>query len=115
MSTPSTAPSGVFHLRRALEIDLGIIAVSLVSIVLAFQTGDAPRWHNIVFPPIAFALALLTLRMAWAEIKEMRPLDVHTTAHHTGAMVGAGVAAFVAFLAIPVILFMPFVFLGGVF
>lgn len=112
MTAPSTA---AFHLRRALGIDAAIVVVGLGAILVAFQTGDAPRWRNLVLAPIAFGLALLTERMAWAEAKQMRPVDVHTTAHHTGAITAAGVAAFFAFLAIPVLLFMPFVFLGGVF
>lgn len=104
-----------FHLRRAVEIDAGIVVVALGAILLAFQTGQVARWQNVVFAPLAFALALVTERMVWAEVKEMRWVDLRDTPHHTGAVIAAAVAVFFAFLAVPVILFMPFVFLGGVF
>ena len=82
------------------------------AIVATFATGNgAPTWRNIVFPPIVMLLALVTLRLVVAEIR----LFARTAADGRRARsVAALVVALVAMVfVVPMLLIMPWVFLGA--
>jgi hypothetical protein len=110
-STPSQIH--VAHpLARSAEIDLGIVFCSLAAIAATLTTGNgAATWRNIVFPPIVMALALVTMRRVVAEIR----MFARTAADgRRGASVAGVVVALVAMVVVaPMLLIMPFAFLGA--
>ena len=110
-TTPSQTQ--VAHpLVRSAEIDFGIVFFALAAIAATFATGNgAPTWRNIVFPPIVMMLALITLRLVIAEIR----LFSRTAAEEPrGRSVAAIVVALIAMVLVaPMLLIMPWIFLGA--
>ena len=113
--TPTSQAHPVHHpLLRAAEIDTAIAFFGLSAVTLTFLLGNGvPAWRNAVVSVIVFALAAVTMALVVAEWRTLKPAVPDST--HKGAGVGELVFAIVAAVAVgPMLLIMPFVFLGAV-
>jgi hypothetical protein len=115
MAHPTPSPTHAAHpLVRSAEIDLGIVGMTLAAITLTFATGQGvANWRNIVFPPNVMVLATLTLFLVVAEIRAFARTAGDEP--HRGRSVAAVLVALVATVVVaPMLLIMPFVFLGAI-
>jgi hypothetical protein len=115
MAHPTSSHPHVAHpLVRSAEIDFGIVILTLAAIALSFATGQGVAdWRNIVFPPIVVALALTGLWLVVAEIREFAR-TAGDSGHRGRSVAGVVVALVAMVLLAPMVLIMPFVFLGAV-
>ena len=112
--TPTMTSPRAHPLARSAALDAGIVAFSVLAVLLSFATGQAvANWHNIVFPPIVMVLAAITIVLVAAEIRQFA-----RTAGESGHRVTALSEVVVALIAMvvvgPMLLIMPFVFLGAI-
>lgn len=109
------APVRPATLGRAAGIDVAMVVFAVSAVFFSFFTGhDVATWRNIVFAPIVFLLAAFTV---WLVVAEMRTLmRVMPETLHRGEAVFALGVAIVCFVVVgPMLLIMPFIFLGAVF
>jgi hypothetical protein len=101
-------------LGRAAGIDVGIVVFGVTAVVLSFMTGQrVETWHNAAIAPIVFVLAAVTMRLVVAELRTLMRVMPETP--HRGEAVAALAVALVAMVVVgPMLLIMPFVFLGAV-
>ena len=94
---------------------MAIVAFTAAAALLSFATGQGVAdWHNIVFPPIVMAVAAIAMLLIVSEVR----LFVRTAAdstHRGSALLEVVVALSAAVVVGPMLLIMPFVFLGGIF
>ena len=101
-------------LGRAAGIDIGIVMFGVAAVILSFFTGQrVANWHNIVFPPVVFVLAAVTMRLVVAELRTMMRVAPQST-HHGEVIAAIGVALVSMVVVGPMLLIMPFIFLGAV-
>lgn len=109
------APVRAATLGRAAGIDVAMVVFAIGAVFFSFFTGhDVPIWRNIVFPPIVMMLAALTM---WLVVAEMRTLMrvMPETLHRGEAVIALGVAVVCFVVVGPMLVIMPFIFLGAVF
>jgi hypothetical protein len=112
MTTTSTSPHA-HPLARAFGIDTALVLFSLGAVVLSFGTGQGvPNWHNIVFPPLVMLLAGVALLLAVAEIRLFRR-TASQTEHRLSTLLEVVVALCAIVVVGPMLVIMPFVFLGA--
>ena len=110
-------PAEISHptsLARAAGIDAAMLLFGIGAALVSFLTGNGePQWHNLLFAPIVFALAAVTMRLVLAEIRALLPVLPETA--HKGEAIAALVVAIVMTVVVgPMLLIMPFVFFGAI-
>ena len=115
MAHTTTTQTHVTHpLARAAGLDISIVVFTVAAAVLSFGTGQGvANWHNIVFPPIVMMLAGIAVWLCFAEIRLFWKTAGETT-HRGSALAEVVVALAAMIVAGPMLLVMPFVFLGAV-
>jgi hypothetical protein len=113
MSRPADMAPSV-SLTRAAGIDVAVLLFGAGAALLTFLLGNGePQWHGLVFAPIVFVLAAITMRLVLAEIRALLPVLPETP--HKGEAFAALVVAIVMTVVVgPMLLIMPFVFFGSV-
>jgi hypothetical protein len=112
--TQQTSARAPATLGRAAGIDLGIVVFGVTAVILSFMTGQrVATWHNAAIAPVVFLLAAITMRLVVAELRTLMRVLPETP--HRGEAIAALVVALVAMVVVgPMLLIMPFVFLGAV-
>ena len=113
--TPTSPAHPVHHpLLRAAGIDTAIAFFGLSAVALSFLLGNGvPDWRNAVVSVVVFGLAAITMALVVVEWRTLRRAVPDST--HKVAGVGELLFAVVAAVVVgPMLLIMPFVFLGAV-
>lgn len=111
--TTSPQTHAAHPLARAAGLDLGIVAFTIGAVLVSFGTGQgADRWQNIALPPIVMVLAAVALWFAFLEIRFFWRTASETT-HQRSALVEVVIALIAMVVAGPMLLLMPFIFLGA--
>ena len=101
-------------LARAAGVDVAIVIFAIAAATLTFATGQGvPRWHNLVFAPLVIALAAVVMLLSYVELR-MFVRQVRTTAHPVTAVAEVIVPLVAMVVAGPMLLIMPFIFLGAI-
>ena len=111
-----TRPADMAHpvsLTRAAGIDVGVLLFGTGAALVSFLLGNGePRWHGIVFAPVVFMLAVITMRLILSEVRALLPV-LPDTPHKGQAFAALMVAIVMAVVVGPMLLIMPFVFFGS--
>jgi hypothetical protein len=114
MTLTSTRPHA-HPIARAAGIDTAIVGFTAAAAVLSFATGQGvANWHNIVFPPIIMVVAAIAMLLIVSEVR----LFVRTAAastHRASALLEVVIALSAGVVVGPMLVIMPFVFLGAIF
>ena len=112
MSRPADIARPV-SLSRAAGIDAAVVLFGAGAALVSFLIGNGEQqWHNLVFSPIVFVLAAITMRLVLAEFRALLPVLPETT--HKGEAITALVVAIVMTVVVaPMLVIMPFVFFGS--
>jgi hypothetical protein len=114
MAHTTTSSTHVAHpLARAAGFDLGIVVFTVGAVLVSFGTGQgAATWQNIALPPIVMVLAAVALWFAFVEIRHFWRTAAETE-HRGSALFEVVVALIAMVVAGPMLLLMPWIFLGA--
>jgi membrane-bound metal-dependent hydrolase YbcI (DUF457 family) len=110
-------PAEIVHpvsLARAAGIDAAVLLFGTAAALVSFLMGNGePRWHNLVFAPVVFVLAAITMRLVLAEVRALVPV-LPETSHKGEAIAALMVAIVMTVVVAPMLLIVPFVFFGSI-
>lgn len=113
MSRPADAAPSI-SLARAAGIDAAILLFGFGAALLTFLMGNGEvRWHNLVFAPLVFVLAAVTMRLILAEIRTLLPV-LPETAHQGRAVTALVIAIVMTVVVAPMLVIAPFVFFTAI-
>ena len=113
--TTTTRTHAAHPLARAAGIDAAIVTCTVAAATLSFATGQGvPSWRNIVFAPLVMLIAAATISLTVAEIRYFRRTAGEVT-NRAAAVAEVAIALVAMVIVAPMLLIMPFVFLGAIF
>ena len=112
--TPTSTIHPVHHpLARAAGIDIAIAFFGLSAVTATFMLGNGEAaWRNAVGSATAFILAAITMTLVYAEWRMLKPA-VPNSGHPVAGVAELMVAIVAAVVVGPILLIMPFIFLGA--
>jgi anti-sigma-K factor RskA len=113
-TTTLTAHPVHHPLARAAGIDVAIVFFALCAITTTFFLGNgASAWRNAIGSAVVFVLAAITMALCYAEWRMLKPA-VPDSDHKVAGVSELLVAIVAAVVVGPMLLIMPFIFLGAI-
>jgi len=111
--TQPTSTYATHPIARAFGVDAAIVIFTIAAATLSFGTGQgASTWQNLVFAPLVVLLASVAVLLSYVGIR-MFARTARTTSHPVTAVAEVLVPLAAMVIAGPMLLLMPFIFLGA--